>query len=128
MAQKKILIIDDEVGFTDLVRLNLEETGNYEVRVENKGSQALNAAKAFKPDLIFLDIIMPDMQGSDVARQIKDDEALKNTPIVFITAIVSAEETASHGGVIGGNPFLSKPVSAEELIEYIEKIIVDKRG
>ncbi len=125
MAKKKILIVDDEVGFTNLVRLNLEETGEYEVKEENEGARGLKAAKAFRPDMIFLDIIMPDMQGSDVARQIKEDAALKNIPIVFLTAIISAEETDSHGGMIGGNPFLAKPVSAERLVEYIEKTLAE---
>ncbi|NIO11966.1 MAG: response regulator [Deltaproteobacteria bacterium] len=123
MEKKKILIIDDEVGFTNLVRLNLEDTGNYEVREENEGARGLQVAKSFRPDLIFLDIVMPDMQGTDVARLIKEDAALKNVPIVFLTAIVSAEETDSHGGMIGGNPFLAKPVSSEKLIETIEKIV-----
>ena len=123
MAKKKILIVDDEVGFTNLVRLNLEETGKYEVKEENEGAKGLQAARAFRPDMIFLDIIMPDMQGSDVARLIKEDASLRNIPIVFLTAIVSAEETDSHGGMIGGNPFLAKPVSTDTLVEYIEKTL-----
>ena len=125
MAKKRILIVDDEVGFTNLVRLNLEETGKYEVKEENEGSKGLQAARSFKPDMIFLDIIMPDMQGSDVARLIKEDPVLRNIPIVFLTAIISAEETDSHGGMIGGNPFLAKPVGAERLIEYIEQTLTD---
>ncbi len=123
MEKKRILIIDDEVGFTNLVRLNLEDTGNYEVREENEGLRGVQAAKSYRPDLIFLDIVMPDMQGTDIARQMKEDASLKNIPIVFLTAIVSVEETDSHGGMIGGNPFLAKPVSSDKLIETIEKMV-----
>ncbi len=123
MEKKRILIIDDEVGFTNLVRLNLEDTGNYEVREENEGLRGVQAAKSYRPDLIFLDIVMPDMQGTDIARQMKEDASLKNIPIVFLTTIVSVEETDSHGGMIGGNPFLAKPVSSDKLIETIEKMV-----
>jgi DNA-binding response OmpR family regulator len=121
MDKKKILLIDDEVSFTNIVRLNLEETGKYEVRVENKGSRGLAAAKEFKPDLIFVDIIMPDTDGSEVARQIREDPAVSNTRVIFLTAIVSEEEAESRSGLIGGNVFIAKPVSLEKLLAYAEK-------
>ena len=123
---KKILIIDDEIGFTEVAKLNLEETGNYEVRIENRGSQGFAAAKEFKPDLILLDIIMPDMDGGQVANQMKDDSSVKDIPIIFLTAAVTGTEVDSHGGLIGGHPFLAKPGSIEELIASIEKQLEGK--
>jgi DNA-binding response OmpR family regulator len=124
MEKKKILIVDDEVNFTKLVKLNLEETGRYEVRTENKGRRAFAVAKEFKPDLILLDIVMPDVQGDDVACQLVNDEVTKNIPILFLTAVVTKEEAKIHSGVIGGRPFIAKPVNAKELIESIEKHII----
>jgi DNA-binding response OmpR family regulator len=121
MAKKKILIVDDEEALTRLVKLNLEATGNYEVMTENKGSQGLAAVKAFKPDLVLLDIIMPDMDGSDVAAKIMEDRAVSDTPVVFLTAMIRKEETAANRGVIGGHPFIAKSVSIKELIDCIEK-------
>ena len=121
MDKKKILIVDDEELFTKLVKLNLEKTGDYEVRVENKGSQGLAAAREFQPDLILLDILMEDMEGSEVASQLKNDANTKDIPVVFLTAVVRKEEVESGCGVIGGRPFIAKPVSVNELVDCIER-------
>lgn len=120
--KKKILLIDDEVTFTNLVKLNLEESGKYEVRVENKGAEVVTAVLQSKPDLILLDIIMPDIEGSEVAGQIRANEQTKNIPIIFLTATILKEEIPQDGR-IGGNLFISKPVSSESLISQIEKVI-----
>src|SRR5712664_1679587 len=97
MEKKRVLIIDDEPSFTRMVRLNLEKTGQFEVREENKATSALAAAREFKPDLILLDVIMPSMDGGDVASQIQNDRILKGTPIVFLTATVSNREAGVGG-------------------------------
>ena len=102
MDKKKILVIDDEKDFTKLVKLNLEQTGDYEVMIENEGTSALNTIRQFKPDLILLDIVMPDANGGEIAQEIRLDEGLKSIPVVFLTAIVTKEEVASQGGKMGG--------------------------
>ena len=112
MEKKRILIIDDESTFTRMVRLNLEKTGRFEVREENAAANGLTAAREFKPDIIFLDIVMPKIDGGDVAQQIRSDPLLAQVPIVFLTAIVSRSETKQD---IGGFPFLAKPVSLEAI-------------
>ena len=121
MTKKKILVIDDEVAFARMVKLNLEDTGQYEVRVENRGSKGLAAAKEFMPDLIFLDIVMPDMDGGEVCRQIGMDQKLKDIPIVFLTEIMTEAETAIRKTVMGGHPLMAKPVDKEKLVECIQK-------
>ncbi len=123
MEKKRILIVDDEKDFTEIVKFNLEKTGKYEVRTEDKGSNGIAAVRAFKPDLILLDILMPDMDGSDVAIQIKNDESVKDIPIVFLTGVITQKEVDSYGEVISGYPFIAKPVSVESLIDCIEKNI-----
>ena len=117
MTKKRILLIDDEPGFTRMLRLNLEKTGAYEVREENRGAQGLATASEFKPDLILLDVIMPDADGGDVAARIKADKNLKDVPIVFLTAVVTKKEE----GMIGGRPFIAKPASVKDVIACIEK-------
>ena len=112
MNKKRLLIVDDESGFTRLLKLTLEKTGNYTVREENDGTNAWLVARDFKPDLIFLDIVMPKIDGGDVAQQIRSDPMLARVPIIFLTAIISKKETASE---IGGFPFLAKPVSLEAI-------------
>ncbi len=118
--KKKVLIVDDEVAFTELVKMNLEATGKYEVRTENKGSLALLAAKQFRPDLILLDIIMPDKGGGEVSGQLEGNEDTKNIPIVYLTAIVTKEEAAARDDIISGHQVIPKPVSTEELVKVIE--------
>ena len=121
MEKKKILVIDDEEALTRLVKINLEATGNYEVMAENQGVNGLADVKSFKPDLVLLDIIMPDMDGSDIARQIMDDPEVSGTPVVFLTAMIRKEEAQGSRGVIAGYPFVDKSVSIKELIACIEK-------
>ena len=121
MAKKRILLVDDEKSFTNLLKLNLEETGHYEVRVENWAEDALGAAQEFKPDLVLLDIIMPRMPGGNVAAQIKEDPGLKDTPIVFLTAAVRKQQVDENEGIICDFPCLAKPATVEMVIEAIEK-------
>ncbi len=119
MGKKRILLIDDEPSFTRMLKLNLEETGAYEVRVENRGTQGLAAARQFKPDLILLDIVMPDLSGGEVAFEIKNDRTTKDTPIVFLTAAAKKEDE----GIIGGCNIIAKPVTVEEVIDCIERTL-----
>lgn len=125
-AKKKILIVDDEESFTKIVKMNLELTEQYEVRIENEGLRCLSAAREFKPDIIFLDLLMPDIDGSAVAYQLRSSDNTKNIPIVFLTAIVGKEEVETNRGIVGGHLFMAKPVSKEELIDCIEKNINKK--
>jgi CheY-like chemotaxis protein len=117
----RILIVDDEKVTTRLLRMTLEQTKRYEVREVNDSKQVLQAALAFHPDLIVLDVIMPDMDGGDVAAMLKDHPSLSKVPVVFLTATVRKSEVDARGGVMGGYPFLAKPASTEAIVEFIEK-------
>ena len=119
--KKKILLVDDEKSFTNLLKLNLEQTGRYEVRVANWAEDALPAAREFKPDAMLLDIIMPRMPGGNVVAQFESEPDLKGIPIVFLTAAVQRSRVAEMDGIISGRPCLAKPASVEEIIEMIEK-------
>ena len=121
MTRRRILVVDDEPGLTRMIRLNLEASGKFEVKEVNQGAKAVAAAREFRPDLVLLDVMMPDMEGSEVAARIKDDQQLKHIPVVFLTAIVTRQETAPTGSDIGGHTFLAKPVKANDLIQCIEK-------
>ncbi|HET7791185.1 MAG TPA: response regulator [Gemmatimonadales bacterium] len=123
MAKKKILLVDDEVIITRTLKVYLDGTGSYEVRAENDPTKALKAARDFKPDLILLDVVMPDLEGGQVAEQIRGDEALKATPIIFLTSLVQREEVRQSGGHIGGFPFLAKPIDPALVIEVIESVL-----
>lgn len=118
MPQKRVFIVDDESGFTRLIKLTLEKSGRFVVREENDGTKAWLAAREFEPDIIFLDIVMPRIDGGEVAQKIRSDPKLAHVPIVFLTAIVSEKE---GGQTIGGFPFVAKPVSLQALIKCIEE-------
>ena len=117
MSKKKILLIDDESGFTRLLRLTLPA---YDIREENNPLKAVQTAKEFKPDMIFLDVIMPEADGGTIAAQIKAEPSLRNVPVVFLTAIVSKNE-AKDGHQIGGSEFLAKPVSRDQVDDCIRR-------
>jgi putative two-component system response regulator len=120
MKKKKVLIIDDEVAFTNVVKLTLEEKGNYEICVENDSRMAIASARKFWPDIIILDVVMPELDGGEVHTQFMADPILKCIPIIFLTAIVRQKEVDEHKGMIGGSFYLAKPVSADGLISAIE--------
>ena len=124
MTKHRILVVDDEKGFTAMLKLNLESTGSYDVRIENDSIHALTSAVQYSPDLILLDVIMPNLEGPDVAFQVRQHPNLKNTPIVFLTATVTKEEIDLQGGNIGGHPFVAKPSTLASLLESIERNIV----
>ena len=121
MEPKKILVVDDESTITRLLKLNLEETGAYLVREENFGAKAYAAARDFKPDLILLDVMMPDMDGGDVAAQLQADPLLNGVPIIFLTAAVKKEELSARGGFIGGFPYIAKPLDVKGVLAQIEE-------
>jgi CheY-like chemotaxis protein len=120
MTKKKILVVDDEGAMTRMLKRNLEATNRYEVRTENTSTSAVTAANEFLPDLILMDVMMPGMDGGDVAAKIKEDKRLSHIPIVFLSAIVKKEETQPTGSNIGGLTFLAKPVKLDDLITCIE--------
>jgi CheY-like chemotaxis protein len=119
---KRILVVDDEIALTRMVKMNLENAGDFVVRTVNQGSEAVSAAREFMPDLIFLDVMMPDMSGDEVALELREDPVLANIPMVFMTAIVTKSETGSTGANIGGNEFLAKPARTADLLAVIEKM------
>jgi CheY-like chemotaxis protein len=121
--KKKILLIDDESAFTDVLKLTLEQTGKYEIFTENSSQKAIMSANLYQPQLILLDVIMPYLEGSDVAMALREDQNLRNIPVVFLTATITKDEVASFGGRIGGHPFVAKPSPLKDLIDTIESNI-----
>jgi CheY-like chemotaxis protein len=116
----RILIIDNNRDFTLSAKLGLERTGRYSVWEENEPATAHQTAQRIKPDLILLDIAMPEIDGGEVAARIESEPTLHRTPIVFLTALVTRAEARS-GLQIDGHPFLAKPISIPELVEGIER-------
>jgi len=121
MEKKRILIVDDEEAFTRMMKLVLEQTGLYNVGQESKGTQALATAREFKPDLILLDVVMPGLDGGDLAAEIQAEPQCRGIPFVFLTAVLTKDEAGQEGVVRGGMHFLAKPVKLHELVKCIEE-------
>ncbi|MCD4780866.1 MAG: response regulator [Candidatus Omnitrophica bacterium] len=121
--KKKILLIDDEAAFTSMLKLFLESTGEYNVAVENNPHRAVNAAEIHTPHLILLDVIMPELEGSDVADRIRQHPNLNKTPIIFLTATIREDEMQESQGVIADQQFIAKLSNTDFLIDSIEKKI-----
>ena len=120
MTKRKILIIDDETSITKLLKLALERSERYLVQTENDGKNAMTAVRTFLPDIILLDVNMPEMSGGEISGALQEDASFKRIPVIFLTGMVSQEE-AQSGLTIGGRPAFAKPIDLEKLIECVEK-------
>lgn len=121
MSYCRILIIDDDQDFTQVFKLTLEELAPYEVRVENSSPHALTTVLEYHPDIIFLDIIMPEVEGPDVLYALRNNTATRNIPIIILTATITKDEVLAQDGIIGGHIFAAKPITVPEVIDCIEK-------
>ncbi len=118
--KKRILVVDDRASNTRLMKLSLEQTNHYLVREENDAKTALATAEEFQPHLILLDVMMPGMDGGELAARFQRNPQLKAVPIVFLTAAVTKGEVAASGGLRGGFPFLAKPVVLSEVVACLK--------
>lgn len=119
--KKKILLVDDEAPLTRMMRRNLEATGRFDVLDVNDSSIALATARQFCPDLMFLDIMMPGVDGTDVAAAFANDPQLAGVPIIFLTATISPKVVEPTGSKVGSYTFLAKPVTFADLLTCIDE-------
>ena len=117
--KKRILLVDDDDHLRRMVGDFLMSEG-FDVLQAQNGHEALTQIEASPPDLILLDIMMPRMDGGDVAQRVRDRPGTADIPIIYLTAAVSREEVRRHGGVIGGEQFIAKPVDPEELLRRVQ--------
>ena len=122
-SRKKLLIVDNEQELTDMLKTALEELGGFHVRTENNPSFAVEAAKQFQPDLILLDIKMPELDGADVILRIKNDPALTRIPVVFLTGNVTENECTARGMKIGNCRFLPKTMRLNNLVACLNETL-----
>lgn len=123
MNGKRILIVDDEPGLARSLKLNLEATGHYEVRTENDSNHVIKIVREFHPHLILLDVLMPGPDGCEVSARLHADPEVKDTPIVFLTALADNADTRGHAVAAGSTVYLAKPVDAEELVKCIDETL-----
>jgi len=117
---KKILIIEDDENIANAEKLILE--GDYEVHVANEGDTGFEIAKKINPDLIILDLMLPNRGGYDVCYNIRQDKNLKNTKVLMVTAL-NQQVDKSKGVMVGTDAYLTKPFEAEDLLSNVSKLL-----
>ena len=119
--KKTILVVDDEAELRNVLVMRLSNSG-YETIEAGNGKDAINIAKEKKPDLIILDIMMPDMDGMSASQQLKDNESTKDIPIIFLTGLQDKDsEQTDH--LSGDNIIFAKPYNSNELLVVVKKLI-----
>jgi len=120
--KKIILIVDDEKDIVDLLKYNLVIENKYDVLTAYNGKEALEILKNNKPDLILLDIMMPEIDGFEVCKKIKSDKSTSNIPIIFLTA--KADEIDEILGLeIGADDYIRKPISTRQVLSRIKSVL-----
>jgi PleD family two-component response regulator len=122
---KKILLIDREPGVTRLVRRALEKTGKYWIKEEHDSKFALHSAKWFQPDLILLDTMTASSDREHLAREIRTDAALRETPMVCMNSLKPESQMIS-GGILSGYSFFAAPVRIDEVLHGVEQLLFGK--
>jgi two-component system phosphate regulon response regulator PhoB len=121
MEKKKILVVDDEPDVTDLVAYHLKAKG-FHVECLNDATASISLARSVHPDLIILDIMMPDLSGIQVCRILRGDNRLSKVPIIFLTAKAEPQDRID-GLESGADDYLGKPFSPKELVLRVESIL-----
>jgi Response regulators consisting of a CheY-like receiver domain and a winged-helix DNA-binding domain len=121
MAKEKILIVDDEEHIIELLKFNLLNAG-YEILTANNGIDAVKIAKAEKPNLLLLDLMLPGIDGFDVCKEIKRNNEMKSTSIIMLTA--KGEELDKILGLeLGADDYITKPFSVRELLARVKAVL-----
>jgi DNA-binding response OmpR family regulator len=121
MLTKKILLIDDEADFAEMIKLRLE-AGGFQIDVASDGATGIEKAIQGQPHLILLDIMMPGMDGFAVLRRMRKESAIRNIPIVMLTAR-GEFKSITEAQAIGAADYLIKPVETTELLKLISRYI-----
>ena len=125
MDKTRVMVIDDEKDFLKVVKLNLEETGNYEVLALSTAKNLIAVVHSFEPDVILLDMRMPSIGGLDACQMLNNDPLGKSIPIIIVSAL-SKEQDKYRAYKEGVTDYLVKPVEKGELIAAIENVLKDK--
>ena len=124
MSRQKILLVDDEPDILEMIGFNLEREG-FEVFTAPNGRKGLELARAHTPDLILLDVMMPEMDGMETCRELRDDARLKNTIIAFLTAR-NEDYSQIAGFDAGADDYISKPIKPRVLVSRVKALL--RRG
>jgi len=118
---KKILIVDDEANIVISLEFLIRQAG-YEFRVAHNGKEALERVATFEPDLILLDVMMPQINGFEVCRRIRENPDWQDVKIIMLTA-KGREVEVTKGLALGANSYVIKPFSTKELMAEVKRVL-----
>jgi two-component system alkaline phosphatase synthesis response regulator PhoP len=125
-GKKRILVVDDEPDFASIVQGNLEKEG-FEVEVAYDGVEGLEKVKANPPDVIVLDVMMPEKDGYKMCKEVKADERFAHIPVIMLTAVgdhvTSTRYSHADGRSMEAEDYLAKPASAEEITASVKRLL-----
>lgn len=121
MSKKKILIVDDDLDILEFLAYNLSQAG-YDIETESKSTSAITKSIAFKPDLILLDVMMPDIDGIELCEEIRKIDSLKHVLITFLTAR-SEDYSQIAGYEAGADDYIQKPIKPKVLISKLKALL-----
>ncbi len=122
MKSRRVLIIDDEESIQKVVKFGLQMAANWEVLSANSGKDGILSAKTHQPDVILLDVMMPEMDGLATFRELQHQAQIQTIPVIFLTAKAQASEKRQFSN-IGVNGVITKPFNSLDLAEQICKIL-----
>ena len=115
-GKRKVLIVDDDEELVELLVDVFERDGRFDIRTANNGFDAGMLVKEFRPDVVVLDVMLPDINGKEVCQRVRSDSSLDDVQIICISGMVEAEKVADLK-LAGANDFIQKPFAVEKLIE-----------
>ena len=115
-SKRKLLIMDDDEELVDLLRDAFERDGRFEIKVANNGFEAGMLVKEFRPDLVVLDVMLPDINGKEVCQRVRSDATLDTVKIICISGMVEQDKVAELRAA-GANDFMQKPFTVDKLVE-----------
>lgn len=131
MEKKKILLVDDDVDFAEATKIILESK-SYDVFIAHDGQEGLKKVQTEQPDLIILDVMMPEMDGYEVCAKLKADPACSRIPILLLTAVGNAIPSSKYTKEMGmkteADDYIPKPVEPLELVERVEVLFRSSQG
>jgi len=117
-SRRRILLVDDDQELVDLLRDAFERDGRFEVHTANNGFDAGMKVKELRPDLVVLDVMLPDINGKEVCQRVRSDESLDSVKIICISGMVEQDKVEELRAA-GANDFLQKPFAVERLLDQV---------
>lgn len=122
MKKRKVMVIDDEEDFLQMLKLNLEQRGKYDVLTLSSAKDIVSQVNDFKPDVILLDLLMPEVGGIEACQMLNDDPIGSQTPIIALSALdKDADKLKAYK--VGVVDYLTKPVGIDTIVKSIEKAL-----